>query len=249
MIKIIILALFFLNNYLLASDITIAVAANVSYAMDDLKKEFNKKNPNINVIVILGGSGNLTAQIINGAPYQLFMSANMQYPETLYKKNIAINTPVVYAEGAISILSIKEQDFSLGINLIVNKNIQKIAIANPKTAPYGRASMEAIKNANLYDKVKDKFVYAQSISQTISYTVIATDIGFIAKSALYSKNMSQYIDGINYVDVDTKLYSPIKQGMVILKNAKNNQDVKAFYEFMLSYDAKLILKRFGYIVP
>lgn len=245
--KIIISVFLILNSPLLASDIIIAVAANVSYAINDLKKEFNKKYPDIKVKVVLGSSGKLTAQIKHGAPYQLFMSANMDFPKALYKEKLAISKPKIYARGALSIFSIKKQDFSLGIDVIKSKNIDKIAIANPKTAPYGKATLEAIKNSKLYDKVNKKFVYAESISQTISYTITATDIGFIAKSALYSKQMSMYKDKINYTDVDTKLYTPIKQGIVILKNAKDNADVKAFYTFMLSNDAKGILQRFGYL--
>lgn len=232
-----------------AGDIKIAVAANVSYAIDDLKKEFNKTHPHIKVKVTLGGSGKLTAQIHNGAPYQLFMSANMKYPEFLYQKGIAISKPIVYAQGSLAYLSIKNIDFSEGINLVKNENIKRIAIANPKTAPYGKATVEALKNAKLYDIIKKKFIYGESISQTVSYTVTATDLGFIAKSALFSPKMAQYKKGINWADVNPELYTPINQGLVILKNGKNNSEVKAFYDFIRSKKAKKILIDFGYLVP
>jgi len=233
---------------LYAGSISIAVAANVSYAIDDLKKEFNKSYPNTNVKITLGGSGKLTAQIKNGAPYQLFMSANMKYPQALYDDGVAITKPTIYAQGSLAILSSKKRDFAEGIELVKSSKIDKIAVANPKTAPYGKATFQAIKNAGLLDSAKKKFVYAESISQTVSYTVIATDIGFIAKSSLYSPKMSHFKKGVHWIDVDSKLYTPINQGIVILKNGESNREVKAFYEFILSQKAKKIMQEFGYIV-
>ncbi|PHQ65830.1 MAG: molybdate ABC transporter substrate-binding protein [Sulfurimonas sp.] len=226
--------------------ISIAVAANVSYAIDDLKKEFKKTHPNTKVRVILGSSGKLTAQIKHGAPYDLFMSANMKHPKALYREKIALTEPVVYALGSLALLSNKNRDFSNGIYLLQSKKIYKIAIANPKTAPYGIAAMEALTNAKIKKSLRSKFVYGESISQTVSYAVTAADIGIIAKSSLYSKNMSRYKKNINWVAIDAKLYTPIKQGIVMLKEDK---EVKAFYDFILSADAKKIFKEYGYLLP
>ena len=232
-----------------AGTITIAVAANVSYAMDELKTEFNKAYPKTKVEVTLGSSGKLTAQITHGAPYQLFMAADMSYPKALYTDGIATTKPRVYAQGTLSYLSSKPQDFSKGIRLVESPTIQKIAVANPKTAPYGKASVEAMKKVGLYEKVKNKFVFAESISQAVSYAVTATDIGFIAKSSLYSPQMAQYKEGIHWADVDTRLYTPINQGVVMLKNGEKNSEVKAFYDFVLADKAKEIFKKYGYLVP
>ena len=233
---------------LYAGTINIAVAANVSYAIDELKAEFAKTNPDTNVRVTLGSSGKLTAQIKNGAPYTLFMAANMKYPEALYSDKIAVTKPLVYAQGALAYLSTKKQDFTKGIALLTDKEISKIAIANPKTAPYGKAAIEAMKNAKIYEAVEPKFVYAESISQTVSYAVTAADIGLIAKSSLYSDTMKQYVKGVHWAAVDPTLYKPIEQGVVILKNGQNNPEVKAFYDFILSEKAKKILIAYGYIV-
>ena len=93
------------------------------------------------------------------------------------------------------------------------------------------------------------FVYAESISQTVSYAITAADIGFIAKSSLYSPKMTKYKENIHWKEVDPKLYDPINQGIVILKNGSNNKEVQAFYDFMLSDKAKEIMKRYGYLVP
>ncbi len=243
-----VLALLFSISSLFAGEINIAVAANVSYAMDELKSEFAKISPQTKVQVTLGSSGKLTAQIKNGAPYGVFMSADMKFPEALYSEGMATTKPVVYAQGSLAYLSVQKQDFNKGINVLISKNINKIAIANPTTAPYGKAAVEAMQKAGIYNQVKDKFVYAESISQAVAYTTTAADIGIIAKSSLYSPKMAQYKEGINYAEVDPKLYTPIQQGIVLLKFAKDNKEYKAFYDFILSQKAKAIFKKYGYII-
>jgi molybdate transport system substrate-binding protein len=242
---VILLMVFSLGLY--AGQINVAVAANVSYAVNDLIKEFNKTHPNTEVLVTLGSSGKFVAQIKNGAPYQLFISADMQFPQALYNEKIAITKPEMYARGSLAMLSSKELDFKKGMNLITDASVVKIAVANPKTAPYGAASVEAIKNAKLYESVESKFVYAESISQVVSYAITAADVGFVAKSSLYDEKMAQYKENIHWISVDSSLYTPIDQGVVILSNAKDNQEVKTFYDFILSPKAKEIFKAYGYI--
>jgi molybdate transport system substrate-binding protein len=246
--KKIVLALIVLCSSIFAGQVNIAVAANVSYAINELIAQFNKTNPNTQIQVTLGSSGKLTAQIKNGAPFNIFMAANMKFPESLYEENIAITKPVVYAQGAIAMLSSKELDFKKGIDLIKDDSISKVAIANPKTAPYGTAAVEAIKNAKIPDSIQNKFVYAESISQVVTYATTAADVGFIAKSSLYDEKMSQYKENINWISVDPTLYTPIKQGIVIINNAKDNAEVKAFYDFILSEKAKKIFEDYGYLV-
>ena len=231
-----------------AGEINIAVAANVSYAMDELKAVFAKTHPDTKVQVMLGSSGKLTAQIKNGAPFGLFMAANMKFPESLYEDKIAVTVPVVYAQGALAYLSAKPLDFTGGIKLVTGQNIRKIAVANPKTAPYGTAAVEAMKKGGVYDAVKDKLVYAESISQTVTYALTAADVGFIAKSSLYSPKMAKYKENINWASVEPKLYTPIKQGIVLLKNGEKNAEYKAFYDFILGDEAKAVFKAYGYIV-
>ena len=237
----------YLCGVLSAGEIRIAVAANVSYAIEELKTSFSTQHPDIKVNVVLGSSGKLTAQIKNGAPYGLFMSANMKYPQALYEEGLALEKPHVYTKGALACLSVKKQDFSQGVRLLKDKAIQKISIANPKTAPYGKASVEAIKNAGIYDEVKAKLVYAESISQAVSYTLIATQVGLIAKSSLFSSKMIQYKEGTHWFSVNSELYTPIEQGIVRLKYAKGKPEYKAFYDFILSPSAQSIFKKYGYL--
>jgi len=232
-----------------AGKITIAISANVAYVMHPLKKAFETLYPHIKIIEILGSSGKLTAQIRHSAPYDLFLSANMDYPHALYSEGFAITKPWIYAQGALAILSSKPRNFCAQIFVLKDPSIDKIAIANPKTAPYGLATLEAIKKARLYKKIKDKLVYGESISQTLIYATGVADIGIIAKSALFSPKLSQYKEAIHWHEINTNLYTPIDQGMVILKRAKDNKEVQAFYDFMKSPKAKAILTSYGYKIP
>ena len=243
--KKVIFAIFLISCSLFGTTIKVAVAANVSYAIDDLKKEFNKKHPDIKVQAILGSSGKLTAQIKNKAPFDIFLSANMLYPNSLYHDRVAITKPVVYASGSLAILTTKGFDLSKGLEVLKDKKIIKIAVANPKTAPYGIATKEALEKIGMYKEIKSKLVYGESISQTVTYAVNATDIGIIAKSALFNPKLSHFKKKKNWVEIDSKLYTPIKQGIVLIKS---NSDTKAFYDFILSDNAKKVFKKYGYIV-
>ena len=247
--KFTLLVLLLLSGYIHAKTITVAVAANVSYAIEDLKAEFNKLYPDTKVQIILGGTGKLVAQIKHKAPYDILMGANMMYPQSLYDDGFAVTRPLVYTQGSLAMLSSKKQEFSKGMEILLEDNVKKIAIANPKMAPYGMATVEALKNAKLYDKVKSKFVYGDSISQTVTYATRAADLGFIAKSSLFSPQMSKFKEGINWVDVDSKLYTPIDQGIVLLKHGEASAEASAFYAFIFSKRAEEIFKKFGYIIP
>lgn len=249
MMKRMIVTLCMLSSFLFSSTLTIAVAANVSYAIKPLIERFKQTHPNTNVEVILGSSGKLLAQISHGAPFDLFMSANMQYPNKLYRQDFTVGKPVIYAQGALALLATQPHDFTKGLKVLEDENIHKIAIANPKTAPYGVAAKEALEHAGLYEKLKEKFVYGESISQTVLYVTRAADIGLVVKSSLFSPQMKRYKEGQNWVDVDATRYTPIAQGMVLLRRAKENKDAQNFYDFMLSPKAQEILKAYGYKVP
>lgn len=246
--KILSILLFSLSS-LNAGEITIAVAANVSYAIEALTKSFNQVHPETKVNVILGSSGKLTAQITHGAPYMLFMSADMKYPNRLYDDNLTVTKPIIYAQGALALLSQKERNYCAEIYVLQDPDIKKIAIANPKTAPYGIAAEEALKKVRLYNKLEKKFVFGESISQTVTYAISAADIGIIAKSSLYAPQMSEYKEAIHWSEVDENLYTPISQGMVILRKGRDNVELRAFYDFMLGAKAKKILETYGYKVP
>jgi len=246
---VIIIFLFFGSiNYAQDNQITIAVAANVQFAMQELKQEF-KKETGINTVVIIGSSGQLTAQIKQGAPYDVFISADMKYPLNLYINKFAVDSPRVYALGALVIWTVKK-----GIQLnddlkeLINNDIQKIALANPKIAPYGEATIEALKYFGIYNDVKNKLVFGESIAPTNQFIISgAADIGFTAKSVVVSPSMKG--KGF-WKEVNSKAYKPIKQGCVILKYGFENNKIEAekFYKFLFSNKAKNILIKYGYQV-
>ena len=238
-----------LAGMLFAENIQVAVAANVSYAMDDLKKRFEAEHPNTKVQVTVGSSGKLTAQIMHGAPYEVFLSANMKYPEALYEKGLAATKPKVYAQGLLALMSMKSRDFTEGLKIITSEKIRKIAMANPKTAPYGIATQEVLDKSGLYAEVKPKLVFGESVGQTLSYAMRATDVGFVAMSSLYSPKLRQLKQGKEWIAIEPSLYSPIKQGIVLLKKGEKSSGAKAFYDFMLGEKARAILKAYGYQLP
>ncbi len=237
------------STLVMAERINVAVAANVSYAMDALKQAFHRQHPTTEVSVILGSTGTLAAQIQHGAPYDVFMAADMSYPQKLYAKGLGLSAPQVYAKGSLAYFSTKDQNITQGMALLKSSAIHTIAIANPKTAPYGAAALQALHSANVHDTLASKLIFGESISQTVAYTMHAADIGIIATSVLYSPKMRAFRKGVHWSDVNTALYSPIEQGIILLNKAKHSQAAKDFYSFVFSTEAQAVFKAFGYALP
>jgi molybdate transport system substrate-binding protein len=226
--------------------VKIAAAANLTYVLEVLKADFMKDNPGIKVETTYGASGKFATQIKEGAPFDIFMSADMSFPEKLAKDGLTATDPKIYAKGKLIMFTTKKYDLKKGLKLLKDKNIKTISIANPDTAPYGAASIEAFTNAKILKDIESKFTKAESISQVIQQVTAAADIGFTAKSLVFAKEMEQFKENVNWVEVDPKLYKKIDQGFVILKNGKDNPDVKAFYDYILSDKAKPIFVKFSY---
>ncbi|WP_029522027.1 molybdate ABC transporter substrate-binding protein [Persephonella sp. KM09-Lau-8] len=224
--------------------LTIAAAANVQYALKEITQEFQKKYPAVRITKIISSSGKLTAQIVRGAPYDLLLSADMKYPEFLYKKGFAISKPVVYAKGTLVLWSMKDIPLENEIKSLLNPSIKKIAIPDPKTAPYGREAKKALEKSGIYPKVRYKLVYGESVGQATQYIYKGlVDVGFTAKSVVLSPQMK---NKGRWIEIDNSLYSSIKQGIVILKHGEKNLYAQKFIEFLLSDTGKKILKKYGY---
>ena len=227
---------------------SVAVAANMKDAFADIDAAF-KATGKPGLKVIYGSSGNFTAQILNGAPFNLFISADEQFPLELYKQGKTQNEGKVYAIGKLVMFTKN----SSGITLLNNRaelaraiaKANKVAIAKPELAPYGRAAVEYLKAEELWDLAKDKLIYGDNIAVTTMYVATgAADIGFSALSLVKSPELSK---DVRYVLVDEKKYEPIKQRMVVLKGAP--PDAEQMYAFIQSPTAKAILIRYGYSVP
>jgi molybdate transport system substrate-binding protein len=240
--------LLLLSQSVYAQQPTVAVAANMKDAFSQINAAF-KAAGNPNIRVVYGSSGNLTAQIMNGAPFNLFISADERFPIELYKQGKAIDEGVLYAIGKLAFISKN----SVGMNLIDEKDglvraikkANKIAIAKPELAPYGKAAIEYLKAEGLWDISKDKLIYGDNIGIATMYVVTgAADLGFTAFSLARSADIAKET---SFILVNSKLYEPIKQRMVLIKGAP--REAAALYQFMQSSQAKLILQKYGYSTP
>lgn len=244
----IVLASLALASALAAQTITVAAAANMKYAATDIAKEFSKES-GIEVKIITGASGKLTQQIMSGAPYDAFLSADVEYPTKLANAGYTTTPAQVYAFGTLILWSDTGADLSKGVTIVADPSVKKIAVANPKTAPYGIEAMNAMKYYKVSDKVDGKLIIAESISQVGAYvTTKAVDVGFMAKSIVLSPEMKNVG---KWVEVDDKAYNTIDQAMVGLKNGspENQIAAKKFIRFMSSAKALEILKASGYGLP
>lgn len=231
-----------------AQTLSVAVAANMQYVFDDIKAEF-KKETGHEVQAVFNSSGKFVAQIMNGAPFDMFLSADMEYPEYLHAKGFATAAPKVYAYGVLVLWTMKNLDLSHWQALLASDGINKIALANPKTAPYGSEVMRALNYYKLEDKVQSKLVFGESISQANQYIHSGvTDLGFTAKSVVSSAEMT---GRGKWIELPPASYQAIAQGAVILKHGKETKAALAqrFYDFLYSAKVRAILERNGFILP
>ncbi len=222
--------------------LTIAAAANMQFVIVPLEKEFEDAT-GTEVEIILGSSGQLTSQIIAGAPYDLFLSADSKYPQKLFEEGLANHAPQIYAYGRLVVWTSFDS-----AQIIANEKDwgnTKIAVANPKTAPYGRASMDFMNSQPPSQFFKDKFVYGESISQVNQFLLSgAADIGFTSKSSVLSGPFKGR--GL-WNEIPTTDYEPIIQSMVILNERPEMQSAaQVFFDFILSPKGQEILNNFGY---
>ncbi len=231
--------------------ITVAAAANLSAVGGALKAAFLAQYPKAELDIVFGSSGALTTQIENGAPFQVFMAADTGFPARVVSKGLAASEGKVYATGTLALLSPTPRDFSAGLAMLKDPSVERFAIANPETAPYGKASVQAMQSAGIWEDVKAKVVTAQNIAQAVQYSLTAAGLGFINKSALYTKDLAAYKDkkGVNWIDVDPSTHDPIAQAFVVLKAAAEDPVALAFADFLSSPEAKKVFTDFGYAVP
>lgn len=231
-----------------ARELTVAVAANVQFTFDELKSAF-ETDTGIAIKKAVGSSGALTAQIEHGAPFDIFMSADTEYPRRLQEKGLAYNEPKTYAYGTLVLWTRNDVDLLKGIQILADPSVQKIALPSPQTAPYGRQVINVLKHYQLYEQVSDKLVYGESIAQSNQFIISrASDIGFTAKSVVLAPAME---GKGRWVEIDRTAYEPVAQAVVILKTAeqKNLSSAQTFYDFLSGEKARAIFRKYGYILP
>ena len=242
------LALLCVSGLCAAQQITIAAAADLQFAMQDITARFQKETGKT-VKVIYGSSGNFFGQIQNGAPFDMFFSANLDYPKKLEAGGlIEPGSYYEYAKGKIVVWVRNDSKINLdsGLKALLDPSVRKIAIANPLHAPYGQAAVSAMQKQGIYEKVKDKFVLGENISQTATLIVSgAADIGVVALSLASSPNMK---DKGRYAEIPGDQHPPIAQAVVILKSSKNKAAAQQFLSYMKSPAIADLLKQYGFDV-
>src|SRR5574341_1135483 len=233
-----------------AEDLTIAAASDLNFAFKELVAGFEKQTGH-HVKLSLGSSGNFFSQIQNGAPFDLYFSADIRYPQKLEEAGYAAPGSLYrYAIGRIVLWvpttsSVDVQ--RMRMEALLDPSIRKIAIANPKHAPYGRAAVAAMEHFKVYDRVKDRLVLGENIAQAAQYVESgASDIGIIALSLALAPTMKA---AGKYWEIPAEAHPPLEQGAVIVKSAKSQEAAKAFLEFLRSSGGKEVMKRYGFVVP
>ena len=221
----------------------VATAANMQFAMQAIVQAFEAKT-GIKADIITGSSGTLAAQIKQGAPYDLFVSADTKYPQSLVQENLHLEKPKVYAYGKLVIWSTLK-GFPLSFDALTQQHIKHIALADPKLAPYGKAAIESLDYVDIMEQVIHKLVYGTSISQVNQFVVSqAAEVGITAKSVVLAPNVQEVG---SWIDIPDKYYQPIQQSVVILKNDHTQTEaVKALQSFLLSKEGQSILEQYGY---
>lgn len=238
-------SIFFVSS---AQTLRIAVAANAQGVIKKLQADF-KKRTGFESEVIIGASGKLTTQIINGAPYDIFLSADTEFPDKLYAEGFGLAKPKIYALGSLIVCGFRNENMANWQALMASEKVKKIAIANPKTAPYGKAATESLKFYKLEAKTIGKLVFGESISQINTYLQTeVVDIGFTTEAFLYD-----HVDKskLRWSRVDEKSYTRIEQSVILLTHAKKSGMTVAqrFYNYLSSSPARKIIGASGYHLP
>jgi molybdate transport system substrate-binding protein len=229
-----------------AEEIIVAAAADLSFAVKELAVEFEHKTGH-KVKVSRGSSGNFYSQIRNGAPFDVFMSADLDYPKRLEAEGLVEPGSIYrYAVGRIVLWTAKGSrvDVQRGMGVLLDPAVRKIAIANPTHAPYGRAAVSAMTAARAYEQIKDKLVFGENVAQAAQFVDSGNaDVGVIALSLAVAPTMK---DRGSYWEIPAASYPAIAQGAAILRSSKHKQAAQAFLEFLKSKEAVEILRKHGF---
>jgi molybdate transport system substrate-binding protein len=229
-----------------AREVRIAAASDLKFALDELAAAFRKVHPDVAITPTYGSSGNFYAQLSNDAPFDLFLSADVNYPQKLIDQGKGEPGSLFrYAQGRIVVWVRNDSPLDLQrSNLSALASAKTIAIANPKHAPYGRAAEAALRHAGLYDRVKGRLVLAENVAQAAQFVESgAADAGIVALSLAVAPPMR---GKGRYAEIDPAAHPPSEQGGVVLKGAKDPAAARDFRTFLLSSEARVILKTYGF---
>jgi molybdate transport system substrate-binding protein len=233
------------------AELLVAAAADLKFALDELVDLFHQGERRIKVTVSYGSSGNLFAQIANRAPYDLFFSADLYYPEELERRGLVRPGSVFpYAVGRIVLWGLKTSGLDVGgegMESLRHPSVRKVAIANPAHAPYGRAAEAALRNLGFHKDVKNKLVLGENIAQAAHFVQSgAADIGIVALGLALAPPM---MEAGEYWEIPMEAYPRMDQGGVITAWAKNPEAARIFRDFVLGKEGRAVLERFGFFLP
>jgi len=222
-----------------SSTLTIAVASNSRWVMEEIIESF-RSDHETDCNLVTASSGKLTAQIMEGAPFDVFLSADMDYPNWLFEQGLVDHSPKVYARGSLVLWSITESLPPL-MDSLLSKNVKSIAIANPRNAPYGRAALQVLNNYEV--QVSSKLVYGENVSQATQFLISgAADLVFTSKSIVFSQ---EFRDLGHWKEIDPKLYDPLEQGAILI--SEDSEDARIFFDYLFSEKSRVIFKKHGYL--
>jgi len=228
-----------------AEQLSIAAASDLMYCLDALHAAFSKQHPGIELKTSTGSSGNFFAQIQNGAPFDVFLSADMSYPEELIKAGLADEKSLtVYALGRIVVWTAGDKvDVTAGIQALNGATVTKVAIANPGHAPYGRAAKAALQHAKLWDHLEPKIVYGENIAQTAQFIETGNaEAGIVALALVRSPKLAKVG---HWVEIPLENYPRLEQAAVVTKTGLSNPASALYLTFLRAPAAREIFDRFG----
>jgi molybdate transport system substrate-binding protein len=229
--------------------VSVAAAANLSFALDALDAEFRKEHPDVTLTSMTGASGDIVAQVEHGAPYDVFLSADLHFPQVLIAAGKADpKTLTTFAVGQLVLWTTRDGlDLSDLAAVVHNPAVQKLAIANVTTAPFGRAAQQALEKLGLWADAQPKLVIGESISQATQFVSTGNaDAGFVALSVVLAPKLK---GRGHYVEIPAALYGPLDQGAVVTAAGAGNPVAGQFVAFLRGPEARAILASFGYRIP
>lgn len=230
-----------------AGAITIAAAADLKFAMDEIVEVFRKENPDDRIEVIYGSSGKFHTQIQQGAPFDLYFSADIAFAKALEAAGLTTGPTRPYALGRIVLWSNSRDVRKMLLEDLLDPSIGKIAIANPKHAPYGKRTEEALRSAGLWDKLQSKLVMGENIAQAAQFVQSGNaQVGIIALALALNPTLAQ---AGGHSLIDDKLHKPLDQGFIVTRRAQDNRLAGQFADFMASEPARTIMESYGFVLP
>lgn len=228
----------------------IAAASNIKFALDDIAQVFTQQTGK-SVRISYGSSGNFVAQIKHGAPFQLFLSADIRYINQMQQQGLVTEAPVTYAVGKLALAAAKSSPLILdpdltGVeSLIKQGKMGRFAIANPAHAPYGERAEEYLEHYQLWHSMKSHLVYGENASQAVQFVLSGVTLGGIVPLSLVKT--AQFQDKVNFIELPSDYHQSLAQDMVLLPNA--SQVAHDFYQFVLSKSAGVIFEKYGFALP